>query len=71
MVRPRRAIGSYKRPRKSVLFVKFEIILPLLCYLLDPTTNNYISVRRSMTNKTLWIDSRICPMTPLVTVGKV
>ena len=63
MVRPLRAICSYP-------FVTFEIILPLLCYLSEPTTNNYTSVRRPMINKILWIDSRICQMIPLVTAGK-
>ena len=56
--------------KKVSPYVKFEIILPLLCYLSDPTTNNYISVRRSMIYEILWIDSRMCQMTPLVTVGK-
>ena len=56
--------------KKVSPFVKFEKILPLLCYLSDPTTNNYISVRRSLINKNLWIDSRMCQITPLVTVGK-
>ena len=56
--------------KKVSPFVRFEIILPLLCYLSDPTTNNYISVRRSITNKILWIDSRMCQMTSLVTAGK-
>ena len=56
--------------KKVSPYVKFEIILPLLCYLSDPTTNNYISVRRSMIYEILWIDSRMYQMTPLVTVGK-
>ena len=56
--------------KKISLFVKFEIILPLLCYLSDPTTNNYISVKAFYENKILWIDSRMCQMTPAVTAGK-
>ena len=56
--------------KKVSPFVKFEIIPPLLCYLSDPIRNNYIRVRRSMINKILWIDSRMCRKTPLVTAGK-
>ena len=56
--------------KKVSLFVKFEIILPLLYYLSDPTTNNYISVRHYKINRILWIDFRMCQMTPLVTSGK-
>ena len=39
-------------------FVKFEIILPLLCCLLEPLTNTHCRAWSSMTN--LWIDSRTC-----------
>ena len=39
-------------------FVKFEIILPLICCLLDPLTNKHCSAWSSMIN--LWIDSRTC-----------
>ena len=38
--------------------VKFEVILPLLCCLLDPLTNKQFRGWSSMTN--LWIDSRTC-----------
>ena len=37
-------------------FVKSEIILPLLCFLLDPVTNKHYRTWSSMIN--LWIDSR-------------
>ena len=39
-------------------FVKFEIILPFLCFLSDPFTNKHCRTWSSMIN--LWIDSRIC-----------
>ena len=64
MVRPQRAVGSYKRPKK------IEIIPPLHCYLSDPIANNQITVRRSIINKILWIDSRTCWKSPLVNAGK-
>ena len=38
--------------------MKFEIILPLLCFLLDPLTNKHWRTWSSMIN--LWIDSRTC-----------
>ena len=38
-------------------FVKFEVILPLLCCLLDPLTNKHCSAWSSIT---LWIDSTTC-----------
>ena len=41
--------------KKSLLFVKFEIMLPVLCFLLDPLTNKHCMIWSS-TN--LWIDSR-------------
>ena len=41
---------------KVSTFVKFEIILPLLCFLLDPLTNKHCRIWSSMI--TLWIDSR-------------
>ena len=37
-------------------FVKFEIILPFLSFLLDPCTNKHCRIQNSMIN--LWIDSR-------------
>ena len=47
--------------KKVSPFVKFEIITPLLWYLSDSITNNYIRVVRcSMINKVCWIDSRMC-----------
>ena len=46
------------RDEKVSLFVKFEIILPLLCFLLDPLTNRHCRAWSSMIN--LWRDSRIC-----------
>ena len=52
-----RAFGSYKRWKVSP-FVKFEIILPLLCFLLDLLTNKHCRTWSSMIN--LWIDSRTC-----------
>ena len=51
-------------------FVKFEISSPLLCYLLDLITNNYINVRRSMINEILWEDSRMCRKSHFVTAAK-
>ena len=44
------------RDEKVSPFVKFEIILPLLCFLLDPLTNKHCRKWDSMIN--LWIDSR-------------
>ena len=69
MVRPQRAIGSYKRPTVFP-FVKLEINPPLLYYLSDSITNNNIKVRSSMINNILWMDSRMCQKSPLVTAGK-
>ena len=46
------------RDEKVSHFVKFEIILPLLCFLLDPLTNKHCRTWSSMIN--LWIDSRTC-----------
>ena len=43
---------------KKSLFLKFEIILPLLCFLLDALTNKNCRTRISMIN--LYIDSRTC-----------
>ena len=39
-------------------FAKFEILLSLLCFLLNPLTNKHCRIRRSIIN--LWIDSRTC-----------
>ena len=39
-------------------FVKFEIILPLLSFLLDPLTYKHRRTWSSIIN--LWIDSRTC-----------
>ena len=39
-------------------FVKFEIILPLLCFLLDPLTSKHCRTCSYMIN--LWIDSKTC-----------
>ena len=69
MVRPQRAIDSHKRPTVSP-FVKLEINPPLLYYLSDSITNNNIKVRSSMINNILWMDSRMCQKSPLVTAGK-
>ena len=44
------------RDEKVSPFVKFEIILPLLCFLLDSLTNNDCRTWTSEIN--LWIDSR-------------
>ena len=46
------------RYEKVSPFVKFEIILPILCFLLDPLTNKHCRTWSSMIN--LWIDSRTC-----------
>ena len=46
------------RDEKVSPFVKFEIILPLLCFLLDLLTNRHSRIWTSMIN--LWIDSRTC-----------
>ena len=47
-----------KRDVNVCPFVKFEIMLPLLCCLLDPLTNKHCRAWSSMIN--LWIDSRTC-----------
>ena len=39
-----RALNYYKRQKKCVKFVKFEMIQPVLCFLLDPLTNKYSRV---------------------------
>ena len=44
------------RDQKVCPFVKFEIILPLLCFLLDPLANKYCRTWRSIIK--FWIDSR-------------
>ena len=44
------------RDEKVSTFVKFEIILPLLCFLLGPLTSKNCKTWSSMTN--FWIDSR-------------
>ena len=51
------ALGCHKRSKVSP-FVKFETILPLLCFLLDPLANKYCRTWISMIN--LWIDSKTC-----------
>ena len=53
---PRRALVCRKRWEKMCPFVKFEIILPPLCCLLDAHTNKHCRAWTSMIN--LWIDSR-------------
>ena len=54
---PPRALGCHKRLKVSPI-VKFEIILSLLCFLLDSLTNKHCRTWRYMIN--LWIDSRTC-----------
>ena len=46
------------RHEKVSPFVKFEMILAILCFLLDPFTNKHCRAWSSMIN--LWIDSRTC-----------
>ena len=46
------------RDEKVSPFVKFEIILPLLCFLSGPLTNKHCRTWSSTIN--LWIDSRTC-----------
>ena len=46
------------KDEKVYPFVKFEIILPLLCCLLDSLTNKHCRAWSSMIN--LWIDPRTC-----------
>ena len=46
------------RHEKVSSFVKFEIILSLLCFLQDPLTNKHCRNWSSIRN--LWIDSRTC-----------
>ena len=46
------------RDKKVSSFAKFEIILPFLCFLLDPLTNKHCRTWSSMIN--LWRDSRTC-----------
>ena len=50
-------LGWYKTWKVSP-FVKSEIILPLLCFLLDPLTNKHCRTWSSMMN--LWISSITC-----------
>ena len=47
------------RYEKVSPFLKFEIILPLLCFLLDLLTNKHCRTWSSMIN--VWVDSRNCP----------
>ena len=62
MKRRRTTLKDYNlldiRHEKVSPFVKFEIILPLLCFLLDPLTNRHCRAWSSMIN--LWRDSRTC-----------
>ena len=44
------------RDEKVSPFVKFEKILPILCFLLDPLTNKHCRTWSFMIN--LWVDSR-------------
>ena len=46
----------FMRDEKVPTFLKFEIILPLLCFLLDSLTNQHCRSWSSMIS--LWIDSR-------------
>ena len=46
------------RDEKVSPFVKFELILPFLCFLLYPLRNKHCRTWGSMIN--LWIDSRTC-----------
>ena len=52
-----RALCCHKK-WKVYPFVKFEIIVPLLCCLLDPLKNRHDRTWSSMIN--WWIDSRTC-----------
>ena len=54
----RLSVRDFIRDEKVSPFAKFEIILPLLCFLLDPLTNKHCKAWSSMIN--LWIDSRTC-----------
>ena len=54
---PPRAFGCHKRWKVST-FVKFKIILLLLCFSLYLLTNKHSRTWGSLIN--LWIDSRIC-----------
>ena len=63
--RTRAALWDYPQEQLVVIgdekvctFMKFEIIVPLLCCLLDFLTNKYCRTCSSMIN--LWIDSRTC-----------
>ena len=46
------------KDEKVCLFVKLEVILPLLCWLLDSLTNKHCRAWNSM--KYWWIDFRTC-----------
>ena len=46
------------KDKKLYPFVKFKIIISLLCCLLDPLTNKHCKAWSSMIN--LWIDSKTC-----------
>ena len=52
-----RALGCHKN-EKVCPIVKFEIIIPLLCCLLDPLSNKHCRAWSSMTN--FWIDFGTC-----------
>ena len=56
------------REEKTCPFVKFEMILPLLCCLLDPFTNKHCRAWSSIIN--LWTDSRTCQKNPAVSKAK-
>ena len=53
---PPRGLDCHKRRKKISPFVKFEVILHLLCFLLHLLTDKLCKAWSSMIN--LWIDSR-------------
>ena len=56
--------------KKSLLFVKFKMILPLLCFLLDPLTSKHCKTWSFIIN--LWIDSGTSKLNiPAVSTSKV
>ena len=57
------------RCKKVSPFVKFEIVLPLLCCLLDPLTNKYCRACISMIN--LWIDFSTLTQNKLIRLNNI
>ena len=57
------------RDEKVSPFVKFELILPFLCFLLYPLRNKHCRTWSSMIN--LWIDSRTCEKQRILLIARL